>query len=294
MRLIFNNIELENQFRSNGYVVCKLEDFDSEYLLRSFEKSNTGISSGFYASLYSNNDDFKKKSDEIVRNVLGEKVKNFLNKYSITAGNYMVKPANDTTGKLSIHQDWNLIFETNELRSINVWIPLTEIAPNMGRLHIMKGSHKVMKDVLRASPFYPTPLSKIDIKSLEFLAEEIQVPYGYACFMDHGLIHYSPPNFSNTTRVCVSLNLKPEESKLIHYYFDSENEKLECYLVDTEFFLHHKIGDRPIGYPLISVVLHQPKFENLNSLLNKLKKQANISSEKQVFFLFKEKMKRIF
>jgi len=259
-RQIFRDSTLDDLFYELGYVVLPLFD---ESLLSSLSEvhkaSKPEISSGFYASTYSKNIEYRLTSDLAIREKCSRAVLAQVIDYQVLAGNFLIKePGADS--ELPLHQDWTMVDET-EFCTINVWFPLMPLASDSGHLFVFPGSQDFSLG-LRGNPSYKTPVTKLNSVIRDNFLQKLDVPLGSVVYMNSALLHYSPANLSNETRIAACLNISPKEAALFHYFFDHEHDRVEQYHVSPGFFLYATLGERPKDFPIINTIekYHPPTF----------------------------------
>jgi hypothetical protein len=88
-------------------------------------------------------------------------------------------------------------------------------------------------------------------------------------FYDARLIHFSPPNQSDHTRLAVNVSFVPKEAPLVHSFRSGEST-IDLLAIDPSFFTHHVIGEVPKGekfdeVPFRFEILY-PEFEGSNGI----------------------------
>lgn len=231
MRDIFKDKSLQDQFAENGYVVIPLLNKDEiSYLGEQYLLYNQSLPSSFFSTLFSEDSELKKKTDELIKSVLGNKLDSILIDYVPIISNFVVK----YSGPDSImhpHQDWSFVDE-NEFVSLNVWFPISQTSHKEGALHVYPKSNKWPQtfrgtniESAVSTIFNDLPINKMT---------KLNVPLGSAVIYDHRLIHASPPNLSENPRIAAAMVCTPKEAELIHYC--RENDNLLVFKIDSTFF----------------------------------------------------------
>lgn len=254
MRRVFENDEDNETFRREGAVIVPLLDArEVDALLEFYHRESQDAALGFHATMFSGDVGYRTRVDAIVKAYMTPKLMPYLHAYRAVVGNYVVKERGRNDSAVPVHQDWTFVDET-KMHSLNVWCPLVDTTVENGRLHLFKGSHRLV-NVLRG-PFFPNPyVSNARMIARGYLTE-LALRAGEAVIYDHSLVHASPPNRSSALRVAANLALVPAEARMIHAYLgsDSPSGRPEVFEVDDAFFLRNVIGERPMGVPSLGFV----------------------------------------
>ena len=174
------------------------------------------------------------------------------------------------------HQDWSFVDESR-YQSYNLWIALTPSTIENGTLGFLKGSHNVLSNY-RATPLpiFHVPFHDYAydlINELEFVTLEP----GEALLFNSRIIHASKPNKSNAARVNIASEITSKNAELKHYYLSPNNQKIEQYAIDADFFTlysnakltalfnqHKSITE----YPVQAVFSNQTEKISKNELLS--------------------------
>ena len=242
-RATFRDATLQQEFAARGYVILPLLSAEHIRILTLLYHSlASGIATGFYNSMMSQNFEYREKTSNGIEAVIYPLITDLLCDYCPLAGSYMVKLPGPGS-ELAAHQDWNLVDE-HQFASINVWAPLTPLTGDNGTLHVIPGSHLFI-DGLRPSMFYPTCLDSHRDALRKHYLQPIKVPTGYVVIHNSALVHSSPANQSSAPRVVASLNMIPQETRPIHYFLEQDTGAIDYFEVDAGFYRRHIIGQRP-------------------------------------------------
>ena len=204
---------------------------------------------GFRTTMYTADREYRRAVYEQLRPIVAEIVAGVLSGYRVCVASWLVKDAGQADSTVGLHQDWSFVDERHR-RSINVWIPLTDVDSHNGCLEVVEYSQHVSTDhrahgdarfgaigaTIRAQYLKPVPMAR-----------------GQALIYDGALLHASPPNRSAERRVAVGAVLVPNDTALLHCFRVSP-ETVEVFAVDEAFFWTHVPGTRPQGVPLLGVV----------------------------------------
>ena len=75
---------------------------------------------------------------------------------------------------------------------------------------------------------------------------QLNLRAGEAVFYDARLIHFSPRNQTDHTRLAVNVSFVPKEAPLVHS-FRSDESTIDLLAIDSSFFTNHVIGEIPKG-----------------------------------------------
>jgi hypothetical protein len=153
-----------------------------------------------------------------------------------------VKPASPESG-LGPHQDFAVIDESR-WTSLYVWIPLCDTDRHNGTLHVVPGSHHFSNQV--RSQHVPAVFDEV-LDLVEDSAVCLDCRAGDLILMVSGVIHFSPPNASESVRLAAHGMVKPIEAPLVFYYSDDQTPdgRVECYEMGIEQYIEHIIAGRP-------------------------------------------------
>ena len=85
------------------------------------------------------------------------------------------------------------------------------------------------------------------------LMEPVDLSVGQAMVYDIRVLHGTPPNRSDGTRVVTSLYAIPEDQSPVHYHRSTEGT-VRGYEVPDDFCATFTIGDAPEGSPFTEIV----------------------------------------
>ena len=247
---VFNDPDLAAKLDRDGFVVVDLvpPQVIGE-LLDVYHDLDSGISEGYYPSLMSADDDYKDATDREVTSRLWPLLEPRIGDYRPHLGVFMVKhPGPDT--EVVPHQDW-IIADESQRPSLNTWAPLTDVTEDVGRMRVLPGSHRWLEG-LRGSPSFPTAWEGVYERVRDELMVEVPIEVGQALVYDIKVLHGTPPNRSDRTRVVASLYAVPEGSASIHYYRGPDGD-VTGYEVPSNFCRRFTIGDVPEGDPFVQI-----------------------------------------
>lgn len=255
--MLFKNEKLQKQFDLYGYVVIPFLNPSQVNELRDFFfATHPKIPAGFYSSSFNTDTNHKQQINAKIEEVLNEQVSAHFNSIK-KLGSCFLNKQPDAASEMPIHQDWTVVDEPR-FDSVTIWIPLQDVDETNGAVQVIDGSHR-FSAALRA-PSLPDPFKNIqheirsDLKLLKMKA-------GEAFIFSHALLHASPANRSNESRIVVTYGLIDTNAQLM-FYHKNEQEKVEQYYVDEDFFQRYntQIGERPKFGSLQKTFDYEPHF----------------------------------
>lgn len=292
---IFKNLEHQELFDKQGFIVMPfLEAAEVEYLDNFFDELHPDVNqkSGFFSGSYSSDFKYKKKaSEEIVKVFSRAYEKNFID-YTPFGGAFLYKVPGESS-ELQAHQDWTIVDEKEEV-ALNCWVPLCDVTIENGPIMILPGSQFDKLEVVRAPtlPFFFSGSDEMVVKELE----PMEVKAGTAVILNQSVIHYSPPNRSNSVRKAITAGVKSKGAQMyFHYKIPNKNE-LEIFEMDDDFLISFKdfandIGKRPyLGKSIGNKPYELPHYQG-EELYDKLKEmKTNAGFGMKHVFDFKNKV----
>lgn len=249
-RPVFRSRRLERRFKRDGYVVVPFADPDELHAARTvYDRLDSGLANGYYASMHSRDLDYKAEVDRELRARFWDRLSALLVDHEPVVGAFMVKhPGEDSA--VPPHQDW-LVTDERRFGAINCWFPLMPVDETNGQMSVLRGSHRYIEG-LRGSPAFPTQIGPIsDVIAEEFLVP-VDVPLGSAIIYENRLLHGTPTNRSDAERVVAYLGAAPTGSGRVHYYIRPDGT-VEGSRVHQDFFVDFNIGDRPEGDVFVEI-----------------------------------------
>jgi hypothetical protein len=262
----FRDPALEERFRRDGYVVVDFASPDLiAGLLEQYEQLDSGIDSGYYPSLMSPDEGYKAATHRQVTDRVWPHFDRLIAGYEPLLGVFMVKhPGPDT--EVPPHQDW-IVADESQRPTMNVWLPLTPVSAEVGRMRVLPGSHRWLRG-LRGSPTFPTVWEGTWERVRDELMVEVPIELGQAMVYDIRVLHGTTPNRSAETRVVTSLYAIPVGADTMHYYRSPEGV-VEGYRVPSNFCTTFRIGDVPAGERFVELTdyhVEQLTFDEIAEL----------------------------
>ncbi len=239
--MLFQDSIRQAELEKNGFVIIP---FLSETEVRELNAIYTSIHKGeepkqffdkIHMTSWCRDADYKKNVSQQLASLFGHRVGAFFRQYRCLNHVFIVKKSGyDTTFK--VHQDWNVVDET-KYQSVNVWIPLHDVDEASGALWILKGSHRINRNVRGAGYLFPD-YSKFT-GELEKAAISVKLKAGEAIVFYHSVIHGSPPNLSARDRVAACFSVIPKEAPLCIYFQPTANDALQLHEPEDDFVFQY-------------------------------------------------------
>lgn len=170
----------------------------------------------------------------------------------LTANLYVKQPGK---GDFPVHQNWPVLADLGAT-SITLWCALVDCDAQMGTLHVVPGSHKLLPHVEGpGSPAYFTPMMS-DIAHHLFA---LPAKAGEGFVFDDSLVHGSPSNSGTQPRIAVQIACVPKASQPIFFYRCDE-ARFECIKADTQFYYENRLSD---------LLVRNPDWESLGFVANR-------------------------
>ena len=230
---IFKDVSLQTAFDKCGYVVVDLISSEEiKALDEIFQASHVQLpKDGFFTSAYSNDPDYKRKSSVEIVEIVKNKLADLLQNYHVCGADFIFKMPSENS-QLDLHQDWSFVDESENV-SLNCWIPLCDINDKNGAIYVLPGSHFTHFEA------YRSPSIKFFFKDNEDIVHKklkpLYVKAGQAIFINHSLVHYSPPNLTNEIRKAVVVGIKSVDAQMYFLYYDRKAKMLEYYKQEDNY-----------------------------------------------------------
>lgn len=236
------NIISNESFIQNGY----LEGIEIEQsIIQSLSNYYISLSKpqldGFHPTLMWDDAQKKEEISQYICEQLSDVIASLFPNHRILYGNFMVKEPGQSS-KMKLHQDWSYVDESKK-DSYAIWLPLQDLNNKNGALHMIPGSHRFRNGV--RGPGVYCPFYNEHHWLQENYGKALYLKAGEAVIWQHQLLHYSPPNLSEKSRIAATAIIVPKDEKIIHYYKSENDNKVEVYDIDDDFFFYYKIGSRP-------------------------------------------------
>jgi ectoine hydroxylase-related dioxygenase (phytanoyl-CoA dioxygenase family) len=255
LELVLDDGIRESLSRDGYACISLLSAEDVAELLALYRELSSGMSSGFYTTLWSGDLEYRHRVNAGISRVLGKRLQSFLGPAKFVLTQFAVKQGGHSGTEVPLHQDWSMCDESQN-SCVSVWCPLVDVNETNGPLAVVPGSHRVASRVRPNMPadFYYSPVAPLyDIFAKQHL-RELPMRAGDAVFYDGALTHGSRPNQSAADRVAVVAALMPRATQVLHYWMPSRT-KVEVFAVEDDFYSKGvTLGSRPSNGELKDVL----------------------------------------
>lgn len=260
MRNVFNDPELENDFRKNGYVSLPfISATEVEELKRLFFETlphsggqitpdETGIADShaitYDFTFIDKKPEYKRRVFEAITRYFRPHMEKLLAGYKPIIANYIRKQS--ATGEVPLHQNWAFADE-KRCSTVSIWCPLVDSTVENGTLQVVPGSHKRFGEM--RGPMVPWELDQIKKDIINRYLVPLETKAGDCVVLDDSIVHYSAINTTNDLRLAIQLICIPGEFPSIHYHMDPSlsMEKIDVLETDVEFYMQFNPWKKPEG-----------------------------------------------
>ncbi len=284
---IFKNEEWNSFFNEQGYVVVDFLPAETVKALTAFYNAHPNpFKAEFHTTHFATDKEYKKAAHDTIVELMAPFAKKVLPGHKPVFGNFMVKEAGGNNA-MPMHADWAYVDEP-ENTSVAIWVPLVDTIVENGCLGVIPYSQHISFKI--RGPRIQQWQYPVNERLIKEMGKLLPLKAGQAVIYNHRLLHFSPPNNSNSIRVAINLSLVPEGVQMVHYTIPEGSEAVQKYNVDSsDFFIYYdnfQIPQRgtvaanilPGEIPLINTRVegfinkygNLPLFERLKSAFYKL------------------------
>ncbi|MCB1598526.1 MAG: phytanoyl-CoA dioxygenase family protein [Xanthomonadales bacterium] len=230
MKRVFRDLAHQQALERDGYVIVDfLDSTQVATLEQHYRETHPEPVRGFYASTFAPDKTYREAVDRRLREIAKARIEALTQDIKIIFGSYIVK-GSDEGSQMNIHQDMTLVDE-NQFNGINIWCPLTDLDEHNGAIHVLPGSHRLLR-TLRGSTL-PAIYDGVREELMQIL-EPVHLRAGQAIIFDQSIIHFSPPNRSGRDRVVINIFFAHQDARMMICYHDrSQPERtVEVFEVD--------------------------------------------------------------
>ncbi len=246
VKQVLRNDRLDQQLRDRGYAIFdflaaeEVDHVQKEFdRLHDFEIPNTEL----FGSHRRHDPVYQMAVKQLLLETIQPKLETFLNGCRIIEPVFNVKMPG--VGVFDFHQDWSLV-DIVEDSCYTVWIPMLDVNRHNGTISVLEGSHLYRRSF--RSCMVP-PIYDYQDEELRNLIEENRTIFdmkkGQAIIFDGNIIHSTEANRSDDMRCAMIFGVARKTSPLLFHYLDKENNRVEEYEIDSEFFYVYDYQSRP-------------------------------------------------
>lgn len=235
---IFKDDAMQARFDREGFLVVPFIDADEvAYLNEVFDRLHPDLpqDGGFVSGSYSQDKAYKQQASAEVVKVFSKHYERLFVDYQPFGAAFLFKMPNQHS-ELAIHQDWTIVDEETSV-ALNCWVPLTDITPENGALHVLPGSQygPVLKTVrCPTMGFFFSGNDDVAIAA----SEGMFVKAGEAVILNQSVVHYSPPNKSDKIRKAITAGVKSAGQPMTFHYNNPEHpNELEVFRMPEDFLI---------------------------------------------------------
>lgn len=257
-KILIDNV-LDQKLLQEGYVIVPFLDESTVKELKDFYfEHHPQEIEGMYATAHVSDISFRIKMNDYIRSKFEKSIENYFQNCTPLGGSYIVKGKGEK-GTINPHQDWNIVDETL-FRSFNIWVPLVDLHENNGAIRIESGSHLWEENYRSANISFAFSEKE---QALWECMKRLDMKAGEALIYDHRLIHASGNNLTEELRMACVFGIIPEGAQMYYYHKNEEND-VEVYESNPEFFLYGNIFEGPKGLKKVDTI----KIKQINNNLN--------------------------
>lgn len=236
---IFKDQALNNVLSEEGYVVVPfLNPHELSELKKASEQFISDDVNHFYATTHSPDLALRKQANQAIHKNINSATNSVFDKAELLGGAFITKPANGK-GVLALHQDWNIVDET-QFRSYNLWIPLVDTNAENGAVHVLPKSHD--KEHTIRGPRIPFQWNNLE-ETIYAKMTRLDMKAGDALVYDHALWHSSPPNMTTENRPAVVVGMTQKGTPLKAWF--GNGDSVEEYELNASYFFDEIDITRP-------------------------------------------------
>lgn len=240
MKPIIKDPQLDSRLLKEGYVIVPfLTKAEVEALKSIYYAHHAQTLDGMAATAHLPDLDMRMKMNDAVKEVFSRAIDENLINANPLGGSFIAKGKGER-GTLSPHQDWNIVDE-DYYRSFNIWVPLVDLTPENGAICILPGSHRWIRSYRSAN--IHSQYHRVEDQLWQDMTP-LYMHAGEALIYDHRLIHASGPNQTDQIRLAAVYGVIPEDA-LMYYYHKKDEQTIEVYASNKEFFLYENIFEGP-------------------------------------------------
>jgi hypothetical protein len=267
MANIFKDISIEKTFEEYGYIIIDIED--KQNLISIFEKiqfdlnkelsslmgnQNSLCNITIHSTFLDEDKNYKKIVQRNLEPIFNTILDTHILNYKTIQLNIFNKPPN--AGFLSPHQNITTVDEDLHT-SLSIWIPLQDTSEANGCIYLLPKSNKKIEKY--RNPYIYWPPLKFSTSISDYNMIPIELKMGQAIIFDDSLVHGSPTNTTETSRIALHAICIPKGIAPIYAKKRDENT-FELIEVSDDFWFNYSPGDIEPSHPIIKKVNYTEKI----------------------------------
>jgi hypothetical protein len=289
MKRVFKNPSTQSEFEKNGFMVIPFYTADEiTFLENLYKKLHPKNEKGFFPSTFSKDLNYRQTTDTEIRRIGMRSINQHLQDVKVVCGSFIVKSPGEES-EMCLHQDMTLVDES-EFTGINIWCPLVNLTTSNGVLYILPESHRLFPTYRGSSIPGIYDVHGDEIKKY---MTPLFLKAGEAVVFDQSILHFSPPNLSESIRIVTNIYFSHNDVRFRTAYCDKQNnpEKIELFEQDESFMTNfEQFGDNIFDRPKIgnSIGLFDYNFPQITPELLAQKYGAKKPKNKSLWTKLKE------
>lgn len=283
--MLFKDKKLQAELEQNGFVIIPFLGSDELKALNHFyqtvhhQQEPPHFIENIHMTTWCEDFEYKNSVSENLAKLCERPSEAYFENHRRLNNVFIVKKSGTET-TFKVHQDWNVVDET-KYQSVNVWIPLHDVDEKSGALWVLKGSHRVNRNIRGAGYLFPDYSAYT--KELEKAAVSVKLKAGEAIVFYHSVIHGSPPNMGNQSRKAACFSVIPKDAPLCIYFQPEEERQLEIHQPSDDFmFRYTELRKQAhISPPSEEPVIVLPSYKNRPLELKEL--STFLKNKKSIF-----------
>lgn len=260
---MLKNSQLNKELWENGYVIIPFLDSNALNSMRaSCQRFVPKPTDHFFATTHSPDLELRRQANSTIQEGIHMACLAYLDEAMLLGGAYILKPPFGK-GVLSLHQDWNMVDETQH-RSYNIWIPLVDTNKENGAIHVLPGSHN--KEFTIRGPGIAAYWNNLEEEVYSHMTC-LNMRAGEALIYDHALWHSSPPNQSSQPRPAAVIGTVEKDTPLRAWF--AQDDQIAEYELSAAYFFNEIDISKPTTLEKLRVFDFQNPIltrDKLNSL----------------------------
>ena len=247
MKRVFREEAHQEQFERDGYIILPFYTTEEiEELTALYHRLHPQDEKGFFPSTFSSDKNYRQTADREIQRVCERSISAYCMDVQVMNGSFIVKSPGPESG-MCVHQDMTLVDESR-FTGINIWVPLIDLTVENGGLFVLPKSHRI-HPTYRGSTVREMFCGIMD-HMVDYL-HPVMVKAGQAVFFDQSIIHFSPPNYSDSVRIVTNTYFTYKDAEFRTCYYSKEYpgkvelfEQSNTFMTDFEQF-GSNIHNRP-------------------------------------------------
>lgn len=268
---------LSEKLETDGYVLIDGLEYsqvdDCFYAIRAeFEEvkniikknNNEVINVDFHSTFLDHHKPYKEAIYKCVSSLIIENLSDYFLPFKILQANLF----NKTKGKGTIvpHQNLTTVDETLH-SSYSIWVPFNNTDETNGTIYLAPKSHKKFEKYRNHNKHWAPLYASIDISDYQMIP--INVKKGQVLIFNDSLVHASPINRTDESRIVFHALIAPLEAKTVYCSFKSD--RVDLIKVSEDFWKFFTPGDKEPVSPIYKSFSYKDRVYTKESIIRELK-----------------------